>query len=65
MDTQMFEAILQLVKNGGQAATWIVIIHYLIGLGKFLIGMGLLGYVVSKLYGIIKYGIDKSKNFRD
>ena len=65
MNEQMFEAVLQLVKEGGRAGTYIVIAHYVIGLGKFVIGMGLLGYVVSKLYDIIKYGIDKSKNFKD
>ena len=62
---EMFEAIVQLVKEGGQAATYIVIVHYVVGFAKFVIGMGLLGYVVSKLYNIIKYGIDKSKNFKD
>ena len=61
----MFEATIQLVREGGQAATYIVIVYYVVGLAKFIIGMGLLGYIASKLYGIIKYGIDKSKNFKD
>lgn len=61
----MFEATIQLVREGGQAATYIVIVYYVVGLVKFTIGMGLLGYVASRLYGIIKYGIDKSKNFKD
>ena len=63
--SEMFEAIVQLVKEGGQAATYIIIVYYVVGFAKFVIGMGLFGYVVSKLYSIIKYGIDKSKNFKD
>ena len=62
---EICEAVVQLVREGGQAAIYIVIVHYVVGLVKFVIGMGLVGYVASKLYGIIKYGIDKSKNFRD
>ena len=65
MNGQIFEAVIQLVKEGGQAAIYVVIVHYIVGLVKFVIGMGLLGYVASKLYGIIRYGIDKSKNFKD
>lgn len=59
MNEQMFEAILQLVKEGGQAAFYIVAAHYIIGLAKFVLGMGILGYAISKIYSIIKYDIDK------
>lgn len=62
MNEQMFEAVLELVRNGGRAAIGIVVIHYVIGLIKFVLGMGVIGYAVSKLYKIIRYAIDADAN---
>ena len=58
MNEQMIEAILQLVREGGQAAIYIVVVYYIIGLSKFALGMGIIGYAISKLYDVIKYGPD-------
>jgi len=67
MNEQMIEAILQLVREGGQAAIYVVVAYYIIGLSKFALGMGIIGYAISKLYDVIKYGpdwkpIEKSKS---
>jgi len=55
---EMYSAIIELVREGGQAATYIVVAYYVIGLVKFVLGMGVIGYVVSKIYSLAKYAID-------
>jgi len=59
MNEQMLEAIIQLVRDGGQSAVYIVIFYYGLSFAKFVVGMGILGYAISKLWKILKYGIDK------
>lgn len=55
---EIIRAAIELVREGGAAAIWIVVVHYFVGLIKFVIGMGIIGYVVSKICKLIKHAVD-------
>lgn len=62
---EMFSAIIELVKNGGQAAVWIAVLHYVVSLTKFTLGMGLIFYairaIVKGIVALVKHDIDVHK----
>lgn len=62
MNNEMFQAIIELVKQGGTAAVWLAVLHYVVILLKLFI-MGSCVYltakiIISKIAEMVKHSWD-------
>ena len=58
MNEEIVKMVMELVRDGGNAAIWIFAIHYIISIGKFTIGFGFLYAAVCKVCAVIKGAIE-------
>jgi len=61
MNEEMLKAILEIVREGGQGAYALVIVHYVFALVRFALGMSLIYVSIKVVAGLVK-GIYKIEN---